>query len=225
MAIEVAWQERTVGEYRLHSLVFACDFRVDDVEKWWRWMQRQQDGLARIGAHHVVVYRSLWEPGRVFVTIGIRQPNSIRELLRSPALFDWFDAAGVRDIPPIFGGEVVEKVDLDEPTPETSIAGVVVGAIAAVPDVDVLMTNVHAAADRLRDAGVRKVWVYRALDDGHEVLILQEIENEARAREWIRHPDDSAEWMEHVGLGAYPSLFVGSFTYLMSIDTVGGQVG
>lgn len=207
-----------MGEYDLHSLIVACDFRVDDVEKMWRWLKRQRPGLADVGAHHVVVYASIWEPGRVLVTIGIRQPHNLRELLRSPGIFEWFNIAGADDIPPIFGGEVVEKIDLFGPAPEDAIAGVIVGAMAPVDDVDAMLVKVHDAIDRFKSAGVRRIWVYRALDDGREVMILQEIESAASARQWIDHPDAAAEWMSRVGFGAYPSLFVGKFVHLMSVD-------
>ena len=46
------------------------------------------------------------------VTIGIRHASSMRDVLRSPAIFEWFNISGADDIPPIFGGEVVEKIDL-----------------------------------------------------------------------------------------------------------------
>lgn len=213
-----------MSEYDLDSLILACDFRVNDVEKMWRWMKRQRAGLADFGAHHVVVYSSIWEPGRVLVTIGIRHPHSVRELIRSPGIFEWFDMAGVEDIPPIFCGEVVEKIDLYDPEPASAIAGVVVGAMAAVDDVSVLMEKVHDALDRFKGAGVRRIWVYRALDDGQEVLILQEIESDASARQWIDHPDAAAEWMTKVGLGAYPSLFVGKFVHLMGVDETSSRM-
>ena len=61
-----------MGEYDLHSLILACDFRVDDVDRMWDWLKKHRDHLASIGAHHVVLYTSIWEPGRVLVTIGIR---------------------------------------------------------------------------------------------------------------------------------------------------------
>jgi hypothetical protein len=76
-----------MSEYDLHSLILACDFRVDDVDRMWRWLKKHHDPLASIGAHHVVLYTSIWEPGRVLVTIGIRQAGSIRDVLRSPAIF------------------------------------------------------------------------------------------------------------------------------------------
>lgn len=212
-----------MGVYELHSLILACDCRVDDVEQMWTWLEDQRSRLASIGAHHVVLYTSIWESGRVLVTIGVRDPGSIRELLQSPALFDWFDVSGVDDIPPIFGGEVVEKIDLYEPSPDDAVTGVMVGAVSSVDDVSALMVNVHNCLDTFRRAGVRKIWMYRALDDGQEVMILQEVDNEVSARRWIDHPGCTAEWMSGVGFGPYPSVFVGRFADLMSIDEQGSR--
>jgi hypothetical protein len=207
-----------MSEYDLHSLILACDFRVDDVDNMWTWLKKHRDGLAAIGAHHVVLYTSIWEPRRVLVTIGIRQAKSIREVLRSPAIFEWFNVSGADDIPPIFGGEVVEKIDLYEPSPEEHVGRVIVGVISPVSDVGALMVKVHDGLERFKSAGVRKIWVYQALDDGHEVMILQEVEDEVAARQWIEHPDAAAEWMSKAGLGAYPTQFVGRFAHLLTID-------
>jgi hypothetical protein len=204
-------------EFDLQSLILACDFRVDDVDRMWKWLKKRRDPLESIAAHHVVLYTSIWEPGRVLVTIGIRQAGSIRGLLRSPALFELFDISGADDIPPIFCGEVVEKIDLYGPSPEDEVGRVVVGVMSAVDDVSVLMDKVHDGIERFKRGGVRKVWVYQALDDGREVMILQEIEDELSARQWIDHPDAAAEWMSSAGLGAYPTQFVGRFAHLMSI--------
>src|SRR6476660_5630860 len=104
-----------MSEYRLHSLILAADYRVDDVEEMWALLKERQSHLADIEAHQVVVYISMWEPRRVLVTIGVHA-NSVRELLRSPAVFELFDIAGVNEIPAVFAGEVVEKIDLYEPS-------------------------------------------------------------------------------------------------------------
>jgi hypothetical protein len=93
--------------------------------------------------------------------------------------------------------------------------------MAALDDVGALMVKVHDGLDRFREAGVRKVWVYQALDDGQEVMILQEIDYEANARQWIDHPDASVEWMPRAGLGAYPTLFVGKLAHVMAVDDEG----
>ncbi|MDH6194255.1 hypothetical protein M2272_000876 [Mycobacterium frederiksbergense] len=207
-----------MGEFDLHSLILSCDFRVDDVEQMWQWIKKHHANLSSIGAHHVVLYESIWEPGRVFVTIGIRYARSIRDILRSPAIFEWFNVAGVKDIPPIFGGEVVEKIDLAAPSPQGHVAGVIVGTVATVDDVPTLMGKVHDGLGRFERSGIRKIWVYQALDDGREVMILQEIEDEVSARQWIDHPDSAAEWMTTAGFGAYPSLFVGKLAHIMTVD-------
>jgi hypothetical protein len=206
-----------MGEHDLHSLILVCDFRVDDVDQMWKWLNKHRESLASIGAHHVVLYTSIWEPGRVLVTIGIRQAGSVREVLRSPAIFEWFDISGADDIPPIFGGEVVEKIDLNAPSAEGHVGRVVVGVMATVDDVSSLMDKVHGGLERFKRGGVRKIWVYQALDDGREVMILQEIDDEVSARQWIDHPDAAAEWMAGAGFGAYPTQFVGRFAHLMRI--------
>jgi hypothetical protein len=215
-----------MSEHRVHSLILAADFSVDDVESMWSSISAREDHLATMAAHHVVVYRSIWEPGRVLVTIGIRQPNSIRDVLRSPAIFELFDDAGVEDIPAMFAGEVVEKIDLHESSPDDAVSRVIVGVVTLVQDVATLMDKVHGAADRFKQAGVRKIWVYRAFDDGHEVMVLHDIEDEIRARRWIDHPDAAAEWMSLGGqersasdpnLGAYPTVFVGTLAHLMTV--------
>ena len=207
-----------MSEFDLHSLILACDFRVDDVDRMWEWLKKHSDQLASIGAHHVVLYTSIWEPHRVLVTVGIRHARSMRDVLRSPALFEWFNISGADDIPPIFGGEVVEKIDLYPPSPDDHVGRVIVGVMSSVEDVPGLMVKLHDGIERFKRGGIRKIWVYQALDDGHEVMILQEAEDEAAARQWIEHPDAAAEWMSNAGLGAYPTQFVGRFAHIMSID-------
>ena len=207
-----------MSEFDLHSLILACDFRVDDVDRMWEWLKKHSDELASIGAHHVVLYTSIWEPRRVLVTVGIRHARSMRDVLRSPALFEWFNISGADDIPPIFGGEVVEKIDLYPPSPDDHVGRVIVGVMSSVEDVPGLMVKLHDGIERFKRGGIRKIWVYQALDDGHEVMILQEAEDEETARQWIEHPDAAAEWMSNAGLGAYPTQFVGRFAHIMSID-------
>lgn len=206
-------------EHEPHSLILACDFTVDDTDRMWRWIQGQREALADIGTHHLVVYASLWEPGRILVTTGIRQQQSIRRIVQSPKIFEWFDVAGLADIPPIFGGEVVEKIDLVDTASPTPTDAVVLGVISSVSDVTALVARVHEAAASFRAAGVRKVWIYRAFDDGQEVMILEEIDDETHLRRWIDKPDAAAEWMSRARLGVYPPMFVGRVAHQMTIDS------
>jgi hypothetical protein len=206
-------------EHEPHSLILACDFTVDSIDRMWCWIQEQQEALASIGTRHLVIYTSIWEPGRIFVTTGIRQQQPIRRILQSPKLFEWFDVSGVADVPPIFGGEVVEKIDLVDAASPRPDGAVVLGVISSVADVTALVARVRGAAPHFRSAGVRKVWIYRAFDDGQEVMILEEIDSEASVRKWIDKPDAAAEWMSQAGLGAYPPMFVGTVAHVMTVGS------
>jgi hypothetical protein len=230
------------------SLVLAADYRVPDFDHWWAALPGELPWLPGLGAHHVVVYRSLQDASRVFVTIGVRERGPVDALLRSPVMFSWFDSAGVDEIPPMFAGQVVEKLDLNPETrppspapPSPAPAGpgvtgpavtgpavtgpaaagaVMVAAIAPVgrpAGLDRLRASIHAAVPRLAASGVRRFWIYRALDDQAEVMILQEIATERQAEQWIRHPDAAASFMAEAGAGAYPPLFVGRLVQAIEV--------
>ena len=200
-----------------HSMVIASDYRVPNPERVWPLIQRRESALAGIGAHHVLVYTSTHDYGRVLVTIGVRSREPIVELLRSRVFFDWFDAVGVEDIPAVFAGEIVERFNSGTPSQPTA-PGVVIAAIASVDNVSILAAEIRGALSRFQTAGIRETRVFKAFDDGHEVLILQEIDDEDAARRWIEHPDVVARWMTGAGVGAYPPLFVGKLVGMMRID-------
>lgn len=214
-----------MGEYRLHSLIIAAEYAVDDIDETMAILRDRESAFADICAHHVVVYTSMWGPKRILVTVGIRHPESVSEVLRSPAVFDIF--SGIDEIPAIFAGRIVEKIDMRAHAASgdeagggpgvQGVPGVVVGVVARVEDVHSLVANVHAAADRFTRAGVRKVWVYSAADDSREVMVLQEIDDEVSARRWLKRPDDAAEWMANAGFGVSPKVFVGRLAHLMSV--------
>lgn len=200
----------------IHSMVIASDYRVPDPTRVWPLLERNKAALADIGAHHVLVYTSTHDHGRVLVMIGVHSREPIVELLRSRVFFDWFDEAGVEDIPAVFAGEIVDRF-IAQPPKTPAAPGVVVAAIASVNDVSLLTSEVGRALDRFTTAGIRKTWVFQAFDDDHEVLILQEFPDEESARRWIDHPDAAAQWMSGAGIGAYPPLFVGRFFDMMRI--------
>ena len=96
----------------------------------------------------------------------------------------------------------------------------IVAAIAPVDrleGLDRMRASVHAAAARLAASGVRRFWIYRALDDQAEVMILQEIATERQAEQWVRHPDAAAAFMAEAGAGAYPPLFVGRLVQAIEV--------
>lgn len=198
-------------------MVIASDYRVPDPSKVWPLLERRKSALADIGAHHVLVYTSTHDYGRVLVMIGVHSREPIVELLRSRVFFDWFDSAGVEDIPAVFAGEIVDRF-VEAPVSTPAAPGVVVAAIASVHDVSLLTARMGSAMDRFAAAGIRKTWVFQAFDDEHEVLIMSELPDEERARQWVDHPDAAAEWMSGAGVGAYPPIFVGRFFDMMRID-------
>ena len=206
------------------SLVLAADYRVPDFDHWWATLTGDLPRLPSLGAHHIVVYRSLDDASRIFVTIGVRERRPIGALLRSPVMFSWFDSAGVDEIPPMFAGEVVEKLELAGEAAAPAVPGaVIVAAIAPVgrlegPEgLDRLRASVHAAVARLAASGVRRFWIYRALDDQAEVMILLQIATERQAEQWVRHPDAAAAFMAEAGAGAYPPLFVGRLVQAIEV--------
>jgi hypothetical protein len=199
------------------SLVLASDYRVPDPERVWPLLERSQDGLANLGAHHVLVYTSTTDPGRVMVLMAIHTKETVIELLRSRVFFDWFDAAGVEDIPAVFAGELVERLDLVGEF-MSSAPEVMVSVVTAVEDVTSLITHVRETADDLRNAGVRRLLIFDAFDNAREVMMLFEIDDENHARHWLRDSDLSVEWMGKAGMGAYPPVFIGKLRRMLRVD-------
>ena len=195
-------------------MVIASDYRVADPEQVWPLLTRRRSALAGIGAHHVLLYTSTHDHGRVLVTIGVRSREPIVELLRSRVFFDWFDAVGVDDIPAVFAGEVVERFG----SVAQSAPGIVVAAMSAVDDVPSLTHEIRGALPRFEAAGIRQTRLFQAFDDSHEVMIMQELDDENQARRWIEHPDPAAPWIDGAGVGAYPPVFVGKFSDMMRIE-------
>ncbi|ORW22503.1 fatty-acid--CoA ligase [Mycolicibacter nonchromogenicus] len=97
------------------SLVLVTDYRVPDPARVWPLLQRHRDNLARLGAHHVLVYTSTVDPGRVLAVMAIHAAQPVVDLLRDEAFMAWFDAVGVSDIPAVFAGSLVERIDLADP--------------------------------------------------------------------------------------------------------------
>lgn len=203
-----------------HSLVLASDYRVPDPDRVSSLLESKRDALADIGAHHVLVYASTTEPGRVLVMIAIHAREPVLELLRSRVFFDWFDAIGVDDIPAVFAGEVVERFDVTGET-EPAAPEVMVSLVTVVDDVPNLVAHVHETVDDLRGEGIRKVLIFSAFDNPREVMLLLQIDEESHARHWLRYSGLAAEWLTKAGIGAYPPVFVGRFRRMIRIEEMG----
>jgi hypothetical protein len=192
------------------SHVLAADHRVHDFEAWWPRVESGRLHLAGLATRPLLVYRALTDPNRVFVTMGIPARESLDALLRSGVVLEWFDAAGVDDVPPVFIGQDGVKLELIEPADAIEQRpGVVVAAVAPVPDPEALTSLLDRERCELRSWGVRRLWVYRALDDEHELLIVHELDSERQADQWIEHPQPLSDWLARAGAGVYPPVFVG----------------
>jgi hypothetical protein len=83
----------------------------------------------------------------VFIAIHAREP--VLELLRSRVVFQWFDAVGVEDIPAVFAGEVVERLDVAGGS-GAAAPQVMVSLVTLVEDVPNLVAHVHETVDDRR---------------------------------------------------------------------------
>lgn len=199
-----------------NSLVMASTYAVPDVTVMCEAIHRRAGLLRRMGAHHVVVYGSVDDDGRVFVTVGLRHREPVSELMRSPDLREWFDIVGVEDIPAVFAGGMVEKIDVRESPGD--LPGVVVAVVADVASTDRLVDQVRVNCDGLARAGVRKVWVYGAFDDDREVLMLLEFDDVDQVTRWVSQPGLAVEWLYAAGPVAYPPVFVGTLLDVLDVD-------
>lgn len=197
------------------SLVLVTDYRVPDPAKVWPLMQRHRDSLAHLGAHHVLVYTSTVDPGRVLAVMAIYAAQPVVDLLRDEAFMAWFDAVGVSDIPAVFAGSLVERIDLTDPQLEPP--GVVVAAVAEVGDTQALISHVHATEKHFTAAGIRKILIFQAFDNPREIFMLQEADDEFGAGQWINEPEFASEWITRAGVGIYPPVFVGRLAHLMRV--------
>lgn len=200
-----------------HSLVLASDYRVSNPDRVQPLLTRGKDALAELGAHHVLVYESTTEPGRMLVIIAIHTREPVLELLRSRTLFEWFDAVGVEDIPAVFAGELIERLEVTAGA-EPSAPEVMVSVVTPVESHATLRAHVRGTLDDLRVAGIRKLSVFSAFDNPLEVMMLLQIDDEAHARHWLTDSELAAEWLEKAGIGAYPPVFTGRFNGMVRID-------
>lgn len=206
-------QLNPVTEPLSHSLVLVTDYRVPDPAKVWPLLQRHRDAMARLGTHHVLVYTSAADPGRMLVAMALRGEQPVSDLLRNEVFLQWFDAVGVSDIPAVFAGSLVDRIELADPVAEAP--AVVVAAVAEVADATTLIAHVHASVEHFKAAGIRRILIFRAFDNAGELFLLQQADDETAAAAWIDQPEFAAEWITRAGVGVYPPVFVGRLQHLM----------
>lgn len=200
-----------------HSLVLASDYRVTHPELVGPLLGQRASALLDVGAHHVLVYASTADPERVLVVIALHAREPLLDILQSRVFFEWFDAVGVDDIPAVFAGELLERLELGAGAQDT-VPGVVVSMVTPVGDLEMLRDHVRDTRDEMGRAGVRRLSVFGALDNPLEVMILLQIDDEEHAQHWLQYSELAAEWLTRAGVGAYPPVFVGRFQSLVRID-------
>jgi hypothetical protein len=198
------------------AIVLAMEFCIPKPDRVHTVLDRNHDALAALGATHVVVHRSTVDPTRVLTTIDIRSPQPVRELLGSQNLFDWFDAVGLEEIPAVFAGEIVAREDLDDGSAPNG-REFVVGAIFPVPELSGFLWQVQLSRTRFRRFGIRRVRVYRAFDDRHEVMLLLDVNDQRSAERWLSKSDAAAEWLADAGIGIYPPVFLGTTDFAIHL--------
>ena len=209
-----------MGPAERRSFVFAVEFVVGDAARVWPVLTHHEETLRELGAHYAFIYESIIERGRVLVVIGVRIQEPLLDFLRSPRLFEWFDAVGLDDLPAVFAGEAVERFDIGEaPAPGTEI---VVAAVTPVDDIDGFMARVRASLPQFARAGIRRTLVYRAFDTAREVMFLQQLASAEKALVWVERSEVAASWLTAAGVGAYPPVFVGRFVNAMRLAETSG---
>jgi hypothetical protein len=201
-------EDAAVTHWLDHSLVLASDCRVPHPDRVESLLTRRSDALAALGAHHVLLYASTNDPGRMLMMIAIHGREPVLELLRSHAVIEWFDAVGVEDIPAVFAGELIERIELI-PAPHPSAPEVLVSVVTHIESLATLRAHVRDTAGDLRAAGIRMLSAFRAFDDSLELMVLLQIDDEVHAQRWLGSSDLAAAWLEQAGIGAYPPIFTG----------------
>jgi hypothetical protein len=203
------------------SYVFATDFRVPDPQQVWALLDRRTQSLVGLGARYAFGYESVLEAGRVLVIIGVQTEQPLLGLVRSRNFLDWFEAVGVDDIPAVFAGQSMERLEISDVS-ESGNAEVVVVAITPVEDPTSFLSLVHRSIDNFARAGIRRTLLYQAFDNPCELMFLQQLESEKRARIWAERSDIAADWLVAAGVGAYPPVFVGTLAHAMRLSAEEG---
>jgi hypothetical protein len=85
--------------------------------------------------------------------------------------------------------------------------------IFPIPDYEEYLTSLDRLADTFARLGVTRHSVYRATDDGREVMNVFELPSVEHARAFLRSPDlDIPRFLDSVTLEIYPTFFLGEQT-------------
>ena len=146
--MNVSPKDAAVTHWLNHSLVLASDYRVPDPERVAPLLERRQNALADLGAHHVLVYASTTDPGRVLVDDGHPRPRDrCSTSCGHGSSSTGSTRSASRTSPHVFAGELVERIDLVGEAAPTA-PEVMVSIVTPVEDVTALIAHVHVHTRR-----------------------------------------------------------------------------
>ncbi|MGY1773964.1 hypothetical protein [Blastococcus sp. SYSU D00813] len=85
--------------------------------------------------------------------------------------------------------------------------------IFPVEDYDDYAATLDRSADRFARLGATRQWLYRATDDGREVMNVFEFPSVEHAKAFLRSPElDIPRFLDSLTLEIYPTFFLGEQT-------------
>jgi hypothetical protein len=198
-------------------VVFASVHTVRDYAHWQAMNNAENHRLQASGVLRRWSYQSLNKPSQVFSGLLVRTAAEALAILNNRRMADWLAEAGVDEVPPFFVGARVASYDF---TGGQGVDGAfIVAAVHSVPDFDRWLQAVDDDLDRLAGNGTRHLWLYRAVDDPLEVMMMMALRSEAAARALVAQGEARQDWFDTSGLHVHPGVFVGRRTDF--IDFIG----
>ena len=85
--------------------------------------------------------------------------------------------------------------------------------IFPVEDYDAYAAQLEQSADRFARLDVTRYWLYRATDDGREVMNVFQFPSAEHAKRFLRSPEvDVPRFLDSLTLEIYPTFFLGEQT-------------
>jgi hypothetical protein len=98
--------------------------------------------------------------------------------------------------------------------------------IFPVADYDEYTASLDRSADKFARLGATRQWVYRATDDGREVMNVFEFPDVEIAKAFLRSPElDVPRFLDSMTLEIYPTFFLGEQTLAREFPQPAGTDG
>jgi hypothetical protein len=95
--------------------------------------------------------------------------------------------------------------------------------IFPVEDYDSYAAQLERSADRFARLGVTRYWLYRATDDGREVMNVFQFPSPEHAKQFLRSPEiDVPRFLDSMTMEIYPTFFLGEQTVVREFSPGAG---